>query len=285
MSKVITDGKYQYQSGYLSHFSTEALEDALPKGQNSPQVCPYGLYAEQLSGTSFTAPRVKNLRSWLYRIRPSVCHSVFREYSSSNTRNQCLDADFSQNATPKQFRWMPASIPANTEWDFVDGLHCMAGAGSPQMKTGFAVHMYLCNKDMVDRAFTSADGDLLIVPQQGDLNVQTEFGHLYVKPKEILLIPRGIRFAVKLTTKETSRGYIAEIFHGHFIIPDLGPIGANGLANPRDFLYPVAAYEDLDKPFQLIHKYQGKLFVADMDHSVFDVVAWHGNYADRKSVV
>ncbi len=140
--------------------------------------------------------------------------------------------------------------------------------------------MYLCNKDMVDRAFTSADGDMLIVPQQGALDVQTEMGNLHVKPLEIVVIPKGIRFAVKVSGP--SRGYITEVFQGHFTIPDLGPIGANGLANQRDFLTPVAAYEDVDKSFELIHKYQGKLFIADMDHSVFDVVAWHGNYAPAK---
>lgn len=281
MSKAVSsyDDKYAYQNGYLNHFSTEALPNALPKGQNTPQQCPYGLYAEQLNGTPFTAPRVRNLRSWLYRIRPSAAHGVFRPYNTPTTADQCLDADFAKNATPKQFRWMPPPIP-DTPTDFVDGLYCMVGAGSPQLRTGFAVHMYLCNKDMVDRAFTSADGDMLIVPQQGALDVQTEMGNLHVKPLEIVVIPKGIRFAVKVSGP--SRGYITEVFQGHFTIPDLGPIGANGLANQRDFLTPVAAYEDVDKSFELIHKYQGKLFIADMDHSVFDVVAWHGNYAPAK---
>jgi len=281
MSKSISsyDDKYAYQPGYLNHCSTEALPNAIPKAQNAPQQCPYGLYAEQLSGSPFTAPRTKNLKSWLYRIRPSVTHGVFREYKSPTVSEQCLDADFSRNATPKQFRWMPPTIP-DTPTDFVDGLYTMVGAGSPQLRSGFAVHMYMCNSSMVDRAFTSADGDMLIVPQQGDLDVQTELGWLYVKPKEILVIPKGIRFSINVSGP--SRGYIAEVFEGHFVIPDLGPIGANGLANPRDFLTPVAAYEDVDKPFQLIHKYQGKLFVADMDHSLFDVVGWHGNYAPAK---
>ncbi|KAL0482148.1 homogentisate 1,2-dioxygenase [Acrasis kona] len=275
---------FKYLQGFGSTFSSESLEGALPVGQNCPQKCPYGLYAEQISGTAFTAPRVRNQRTWFYRIRPSVVHYPFHPHRQKENSVRKVVSEFgSEYATPQQLRWLPTQVPKEEEIDFVDGLTTMAGAGNAAHKSGFAIHMYHANKSMNKRAFCSADGDFLIVPQSGKLHIQTECGWLSVRPKEICVVPRGIRFSVQLKECDSASGYIAELFEGHFTLPDLGPIGANGLANPRDFCYPTACYEDVDDiEYEVIQKYQGKLFCANTDHSVFDVVAWHGNYAPYK---
>ncbi|KAJ8714952.1 hypothetical protein PYW08_004933 [Mythimna loreyi] len=271
----------KYLSGFGSEFTSEdpRRPGALPVGQNSPQRCPYGLYAEQLSGTAFTAPRHENKRSWLYRIRPSVIHKPFQKsdvakYLTHNWNDQEPD--------PNQSRWLPFDIPpSNQSVDFVAGLHTVCGAGDPRARNGLAIHVYLCNTSMDKSAFYSSDGDLLIVPQQGTLKITTEFGIMTVAPNEIAVIQLGMRFAVAVDGP--TRGYILEVFDGHFKLPDLGPIGANGLANPRDFLTPVARYFDEEIPgFKIVNKYQGSLFVAEQSHSPFDVVAWHGNYVPYK---
>ncbi|KAJ3102947.1 hypothetical protein HDU97_000186 [Phlyctochytrium planicorne] len=277
-----------YQSGFGNEFATESIKDALPKGQNSPQQCPYGLYAEQLSGTAFTAPRSHNLRSWLYRIRPTVSHLPYKPLTDGTA--SLLATDFTSSGpnakfvkTPNQLRWSPFPLTDAADKTFIEGLKTVAGAGDPSSRSGLSIHVYCAGKDMTRQAFYNSDGDFLIVPQQGRLHIQTELGHLHVEPLEIVVIPRGIRFAVKLPDG-LSRGYILETFDRHWELPDLGPIGANGLANPRDFLYPVAAYEDVDTgaPFTIVTKYQSDLFYLTQSHSPFDVVAWHGNYAPFK---
>jgi homogentisate 1,2-dioxygenase len=272
---------YEYLSGFGSHFTSEdkRCPNSVPKGQNSPQKCSYGLYAEQLSGTAFTAPRKENARSWLYRIRPSAVHQPFQSYEGS----RFLVSNWNeQPPNPNQMRWKPFDIPANNlKVSFTEGLHTICGAGDPCSRHGLAVHVYLCNTSMPNSAFYNSDGDFLIVPQEGVLDIITEFGRMKVAPNEICVIPQGIRYAVNVTGP--SRGYILEVYDNHFHLPDLGPIGANGLANPRDFLTPVAWFEDREvKNFEIISKFQGKLFVAKQNHSVFDVVAWHGNYVPYK---
>lgn len=289
----------RYIDGALgSGLCSEALEGALPEGQNSPQVCPYGLYAEQLSGTAFTAPRHKNLRSWLYRIRPSVLQSPFKE-----AEFQPIFEDHSNLVIdPNQMRWNPPeiSIESNVglEVDFIDGLQLMCSSGDASMKEGLSIYQYLATISMVDKAFYNSDGDFLIVPQLGSLMITTEFGKLHVSPKEIIVIPRGIKFSIHLDITDTPfcRGYVLEINKGHFELPGLGPIGANGLANPRDFKAPVAWFEDVDfitKPtvtidttdssdlaetrsYKLVNKFIQKLFVSELNYSPFNVVAWHG---------
>jgi homogentisate 1,2-dioxygenase len=265
-----------YQSGFGNEFATEALAGALPEGRNSPQRCPFGLYAEQLSGTAFTAPRGTNRRSWLYRIRPSAQHEPFKRIDEGH-----LTSDFNQVETPpNQLRWNPLPIPSEPT-DFVQGLVTMAGNGEPHAQTGAGVHMYTANRSMTQRCFYNADGELLIVPQQGRQRFVTELGVIDVEPQEIVVIPRGVRFRVELLD-DAARGYICENFGANFRLPDLGPLGSNGLANPRDFLTPVAAYEDVAQPHELIAKFMGHLWSAKMNHSPFDVVAWHGNYAPYK---
>lgn len=268
-----------YLQGFGNHFSSEALPHALPKGQNTPQSCPYGLYAEQLSGTAFTASRAENQRSWLYRIYPSVMHTPFEKVPDHG-----LVGDFTSSQcelTPNQLRWLPFEIPASQPCNFVQGLHTVCGAGTPASREGAAVHVYTANADMHREAFYTSDGDFLIVPQQGILKITTEFGKMTVCPNEICVIQRGIKFSVALPDGP-SRGYLVETYSSHFELPDLGPIGANGLANPRDFLTPTAWYEDTDETWQIYNKYEGELFVATQSHSPFDVVAWHGNYAPYK---
>ncbi|XP_055632303.1 homogentisate 1,2-dioxygenase [Toxorhynchites rutilus septentrionalis] len=274
--------EYKYLSGFGSHFESEdsRCPNALPVGQNSPQKCVYGLYAEQLSGSAFTAPRTENTRSWLYRIRPSVVHQPFQRYDVA----PCLRATWDeQHPNPNQMRWNPFDVPQNNnkKVDFVAGLHTVCGAGDTRSRHGLAIHVFLCNSSMENKAFYNSDGDFLIVPQQGPLDITTEFGKMYVCPNEICVIPQGIRFSVAV--EGPTRGYILEVYDGHFKLPDLGPIGANGLANPRDFLTPTAWFEDRSvQGFKIISKYQGALFVASQNHSPFDVAAWHGNYVPYK---
>ena len=264
-----------YQSGFGNEFETECLPGALPVGRNSPQRCAYGLYAEQLSGTAFTAPRADNRRSWLYRIRPSSMHRPFEQVDAG-----LFSGDFSAPATPNQLRWNPLPMPAEST-DFVQGLVTMAGHGGPQGQSGAAVHLYAANAGMVDKVFYNADGEMLIVPQQGRHRFVTELGIIEAEPHEIVVMPRGVRFRLELPDGPV-RGYVCENFGANFRLPDRGPIGSNGLANARDFLTPVAAYEDVERPTALLAKFQGNLWSAQMDHSPLDVVAWHGNYAPYK---
>jgi len=262
-----------YLSGFANEFASEALPGALPIGRNSPQKAPYGLYAEQFSGTAFTAPRHANRRSWLYRIRPAAVHEPFERRDNGR-----IVSDFSHVvAPPNQLRWDPLPFPS-APTDFVDGWITMAGNGNPGAMHGCGIHLYAANRSMAGRYFYDADGELLIVPQQGRLRFSTELGRIDVAPTEIAVIPRGLRFAVELPDGE-ARGYICENYGAPFRLPDLGPIGSNGLANPRDFETPVAWYEDRDGSFELVGKFAGNLWRAPIDHSPLDVIAWHGNNA------
>jgi len=264
-----------YLSGFGNEFATEALPGALPQHRNSPQQVAYGLYAEQLSGTAFTAPRSHNRRSWLYRIRPAAVHGSFVPLDAPR-----LVSRFDNAAPPNQLRWSPLPMPT-TPTDFIDGWVTMAGNGSAEAMTGCAVHLYAANQSMDGRYFYNADAELLIVPQLGRLRIATELGMLDVEPQEIAVIPRGVRFQVTLPDGE-ARGYLCENFGALLQLPDMGPIGSNGLANPRDFLTPVARYEDLEGDFELVTKFGGRLWRAPIGHSPLDVVAWHGNYAPYK---
>ena len=265
-----------YQSGFGNQFATEALPGALPVGRNSPQRCAYGLYAEQLSGTAFTAPRADNRRSWLYRIRPSAMHRPFVRMAAGR-----IVSDFGAVPTPpNQLRWNPLPMPL-VPTDFIDGIVTMAGNGDPHAQSGAAIHLYAANRSMQQRVFYNADGEMLIVPQLGRQRFVTELGVIDAEPQEIVVIPRGVRFRVELLDAD-ARGYICENYGANFRLPDLGPIGANGLANARDFLTPVAAYEDVDAPHELVAKFMGNMWTAQMDHSPLDVVAWHGNHAPYK---
>ena len=324
----------KYQTGFGNEFATEAVAGALPVGRNSPQKAPLGLYAEQFSGTAFTAPRGVNKRTWTYRIRPSVLHKPFRPIDAlphgratdthgafpdgraTNTSTRLFrSSPFDEVVTtPNQLRWDPMAIP-KTPTDFVDGITTIAGNGDSFSQIGIAVHIYACNKGMGDRYFYNADGEMLIVPEMGRLGILTELGAMQIGPGEVAVIPRGLKFRVEiaeesasnsggllsdapttpsagtaatppqggeLEKKTAARGYICENYGQQFRLPDLGPIGANGLANPRDFETPVAWYEDREGPMEIVAKFGGNLWVCEADHSPLDVVAWHGNYAPYK---
>jgi homogentisate 1,2-dioxygenase len=266
-----------YQSGFGNHFASEAVPGALPVGRNAPQRPPHGLYAELISGTSFTTARAENRRTWTYRIQPSVVHRPYARIENGFIRS----APFNDvDATPTQLRWSPIPIPSEpTDW--LAGIVTLGGNGDVASQVGMAVHLYAANRSMTDRYFYNADGELLVVPQQGRVRFVTELGVIAASPGEIVVISRGLRFRVELPDGP-SRGYICENYGAMLRLPELGPLGSNGLANPRDFLSPVAAYEDRAAPCEMIAKFQGNLWSAAMDHSPLNVVAWHGNLAPYK---
>jgi homogentisate 1,2-dioxygenase len=262
-----------YMSGFGGHFETEAVDGALPKGRNSPQRPAFGLYAEQVSGSSFTSPRHENRRSWLYRMRPTADHRPFERYEGAPL---FAPGTVKEPLAPNRLRWDPPSDLPDGK-DFVDGLVTMLANRDPADLEGVAVHLYRASKSMKNRVFVDADGELLILPQQGSLIISTELGRMDVSPGSVALVPRGIKFRVEVNGE--ARGYVAENHGLPLRLPELGPIGSNGLANPRDFESPVAWFEDKDEPTEVIQKSLGSLWRTTLDHSPLDVVAWHGNYA------
>jgi homogentisate 1,2-dioxygenase len=266
-----------YQTGFGNEFATEAVAGALPIGRNSPQRAPLGLYAEQFSGTAFTVPRVHNRRTWTYRIRPSVLHKPFQQIDNKLLRSSPFDEAVT---TPNQLRWDPLPLP-ETETDFIDGITTIAGNGDSYSQLGMAVHIFACNAPMRERVFYNADGEMLVVAEYNDIRFVTELGVIEIEPGEVCCIPRGLKFRVELPNGR-ARGYICENYGQHFRLPDLGPIGANGLANARDFCTPVAWYEDKDKEHEIVAKFGGNIWACTTDHSPLDVVAWHGNYVPSK---
>ncbi len=267
----------RYLTGFGNHHETEAVAGALPVGRNSPQQPAFGLYAEQFSETAFTAPRSQNRRSWLYRLRPSAMHGEFRRIDDGLVRTAPAGEG---GVTPNRLRWMPLDMP-EAPADFVDGLATLACGGDARMGAGVAMHVYRANRAMASRVFQDNDGELLFIPQRGEIALFTEFGRLAVAPGEIALVPRGAKFRVELAGGPAS-GYLAENYGAPFRLPELGPIGANGLASPRDFLAPVAAFEDVDAPGEIVVKAGGHLWSARLDHSPLDVVAWHGTSCPAK---
>ena len=265
-----------YQAGFGNALQTEALPGALPADRNAPQHPPYDLVAEQINGTGFTVRRAENLRTWVYRLRPQILGRPFRPLPTAR-----FVGDFSEGIpSPQVMRFGPLSAPpAGTT--FLDGLTTFAGVGDAGMRKGAAVHLYAANADMVDTAFSNVDGDLLIVPERGRLHLRTELGRLALGPAEIAVVPRGIRFQVSLPDGE-GRGFVAELFDGHFQLPERGPIGANGMADARHFLAPVADFDDDVRPWKVVVRQGGRLWAADSPHGPFDVVAWHGTYAPFK---
>ncbi len=274
---TLTATKLDYQSGFGNEFAIEALPGALPEGRNSPQRAPYGLYAELISGTAFTQPRAENLRTWVYRLQPSAKQGAFRRIDNGLLRTPPFDEGV---ISPQQMRWDPTPIPED-DTDLIDGLRTLGGNGDASGQAGIGIHFYVANASMSDRYFYNADGEMLFVPQQGRLRLATEMGVVEAAPNEIAVVPRGVKFSADLPDGP-SRGYICENFGAALRLPDLGPIGSNGLANPRDFLTPVASFEDREGDFELIAKFGGNLWAAPIGHSPLDVVAWHGNHAPYK---
>jgi homogentisate 1,2-dioxygenase len=266
----------EYQSGFGNTFSTEALKGALPRGQNSPQKPPRGLVPEVISGTAFTAPRAENFSSWLYKLRPSAMHAPFKRIANGLLRS----GPFEEAETPPdRLRWDPLPVPSKPA-DFLDGLLTVAGSGDAASQSGIAVHVYRANRPMQDRYFYCADGELMFVPQQGAIELFTELGRLEVAPGEIAVVPRGVKF--KVLVNGATRGYVCENYGVPFRLPELGPIGAQGLAQVRHFLAPVAAFEEKSGKCEVVAKFMGGLWAAEFRHSPLDVVAWHGDYTPYK---
>jgi len=277
ISGTPTTAGLKYLSGFGNHFATEAVAGALPDGRNSPQRAPHGLYAELISGTAFTAPRAQNLRTWMYRMRPSAMQRPYRRGNDGAWQSP----PFNKVETPaNRLRWNPWPLPS-TPTDFIDGMYSIAGNGDVHTQSGVAAHVYCANRSMNQRYLVNSDAEMLLVPQQGDLQLHTEMGRLDVAPGEIALLPRGVRFRVALAEAE-ARGYVCENYGAAFRLPELGPIGSNGLANTRDFLAPVAAFESSDGPVEVVNRFQGHAWTTQLDHSPLDVVAWHGNLAPCK---
>lgn len=270
----------RYQSGFGNEFATEAVAGALPEGRNSPQRAPHALYTELLSGTAFTAPRTENRRTWLYRRQPSAVAGNYHPYAQPFWTTGAAGGVV---APPNPLRWNPFEIP-DEPLDFVDGMHTLVANGDADAQIGMATHVYLANLSMTQRAMVNADGEMLLVPEQGRLVLTTELGSLELTPGEVAVVPRGMAFSVALLDGP-SRGYVCENYGAHFRLPELGPIGSNGLANARDFRVPTAAFDEAQASsagYDIVKKYGGKLWVARQSHSPFNVVAWHGNLVPYK---
>ncbi|KAF5349996.1 hypothetical protein D9756_009226 [Leucocoprinus leucothites] len=305
ITKAYPKDPYQYQVGFGNRFASEALPDVLPQGQNSPQKNKYGLYNEGMTGSPFVAPRHENMQAWLYRIRPSVAHQGFtRLPDNPDMESSFLSLNPKVHVSPTQLAWYPFKLPPDSEKvDFVEGLKTLAGGGDSTLREGLAIHMYLANASMDKKAFCNGDGDMLILPQQGRLDIQTEFGKMMVRPGELCVIQRGMNFKVILPDGP-SRGCgctsfsgtllpslrvitppspdIQEVFGTHYTLPDLGPVGGNGLADPRDFETPIACFEIDQSSWEVVYKVAGQLHACHQEHTPFDVVAWHGNYVPYK---
>jgi homogentisate 1,2-dioxygenase len=269
--------KISYQAGFGNTFASEAAKGALPVGQNAPQRAPRGLYTEVISGTAFTAPRAENLSSWLYKLRPSAMHAPYKPVANGQIRSGPFDE---VKTPPNRLRWNPLPIPSKPT-DFIDGLTTIAGSGNVAAHAGLGVHVYCANRSMSGRYFHNADGEMMFVPQQGSLAIFSELGKMEVKPGEIAVIPRGMKFKVGLPDGP-SRGYVCENYGAPFRLPELGPLGSQGLAQKRDFLAPLAAFEDKSGECEVVLKFLGNLWASEYRHSPLDVVAWHGNYAPYK---
>jgi homogentisate 1,2-dioxygenase len=265
-----------YLSGFGNSFASEAVPGALPVGRNSPQRAPRGLYAEVLSGTAFTAPRAENRSTWLYRLRPSAMHGPYRRIPDGDLRSGPFNE---AEVAPNRLRWNPFPVPREPR-DFIEGMLTLAGSGDPESQSGLAVHVYRVNRSMTRRYFWNADGEMMLVPQTGALLVSTELGKLQLRPGEIGVVPRGMKFKVELAG-ESARGYLCENYGAAFRLPELGPIGSQGLAQQRDFNVPVAAFEDAG-PCEVVAKFMGGLWASEFSHAPLDVVAWHGGYVPYK---
>jgi homogentisate 1,2-dioxygenase len=267
----------RYSYGFNNEHESEALKNALPIGQFNPQKCAYGLYTEQFSTTAFTAPRHENRRTWMYRIRPSISMGDYFLIDKGLLRTAPLDGP---PCPPNVMRWDAQPVP-DISTDFIDGLKTIAANGDAKTHIGIGIHLYSANRGMENRYFNNADGELLFVPQQGELIARTELGLLTVKPGEILVIPRGIKFQIE-PIDEAISGYLCENYGAPFTLPERGPVGANGFANQRDFQYPIAWFEDKEQACCLVTKFCGELYQAELEHSPIDVVAWVGNSAPYK---
>ncbi|KUJ09445.1 homogentisate 1,2-dioxygenase [Mollisia scopiformis] len=277
---------YEYLQGWGNRHQSEVIPGTLPAGQNNPQEVRFGLYTEGITYSAFAAPRHANMSTYMYRVRPAAAHNGYVPLTTTSDIENCfLSLNPKIDTLPEQAEWTPFPIPpASQPTDFADGLHTLCGSGDPNIREGIALYIYTINSSMPGKAFCNNDGDFLLCAQLGSLNIQTEFGLLFLQPGEIFVVQRGVRFAINLAPGTTeARGYVTEVWGSSWELPDLGPIGGHGLANPRDFLYPVAYMdEELHVDFEIVCKLNGKLVGIKQDHSPFDLVAWHGNVVPYK---
>ncbi len=273
----MTPSELRYMSGFGNEFATEAVAGALPPGRNSPQRAPHGLYAEVISGTAFTAPRAVNRRTWMYRRQPSVVSGGYAPYDQALWTSGAAGG---VDMPPDPLRWSPFPIP-DAPLDWIDGVRTIVANGDVQTQTGTAALIYTANRSMQRRVLVNADAEMLFLPQQGRQQISTELGRLEVSAGEVALVPRGLAMRIELPDGP-SRGYVCENYGAFFRLPELGPIGSNGLANARDFQTPVAAFEEDSGPIEVIRKFGGKLWRNTQHATPFNVVAWHGNLAPCK---
>ncbi|KAI0598285.1 homogentisate 1,2-dioxygenase [Biscogniauxia sp. FL1348] len=284
LTSTSTEDPYRYQVGYGNTFVSEALPGTIPSAQNTPQRCKYGLYSEQLNGTSFVSPRKSLQHVWFYRIMPSMATGLTEQMApTKEIESSFLPGNDNVKFIPTGLCWLPFPIPSEGTplVDFVQGIKTIAGNGDSTTKDGLAIHIYTANVSMTNRAFSSHDGDMLILPQQGRLDIKTEMGNMMVRPGELVVIQAGIKFQVNLPDGP-SRGYIQEVFGAHYDLPDMGPLGSNGMALPRNFEYPIAAFNEDFSEWNIVVKIAGKLWTTEQNHTPFDVVSWHGNYIPYK---
>ncbi|EEA21676.1 hypothetical protein TMatcc_008906 [Talaromyces marneffei ATCC 18224] len=278
---------YEYQAGWGNRFQSEVIPGTLPAGQNNPQEVRFGLYTEGITYSAFAAPRHANFSTYMYRVRPAAAHNGYKTNieTKAHIENCFLSINPKVETLSEQAEWAPFPLPAETETiDFVDGLHTLGGSGDPNLREGIALYVFMINASMDHRAFCNLDGDFLLVAQHGNLDIQTEFGKIFLQPGEICVIQRGVRFSIRLGPgHKEARGYITEIWGSIWELPDLGPLGGHGLANPRDFLYPVACIDDnLHESWTIVNKSNGKYNSLSQDHTPYDLVAWHGNVVPYK---
>ncbi|KAI1485288.1 homogentisate 1,2-dioxygenase [Biscogniauxia mediterranea] len=283
LTSTSAEDPYRYQVGYGNTFVSEALSGTIPSVQNTPQKCKYGLYPEQLNGTSFVSPRKSLQHVWFYRIMPSMATGrTERVAHTQEIESSFLPNNDNVEFVPTGLCWLPFPIPSEgTPVDFVQGIKTIAGNGDSTTKEGLAIHIYTANVSMNNRAFSSYDGDMLILPQEGRLDIKTEMGKMMVRPGELVVIQAGIKFQVNLPDGP-SRGYIQEVFGSHYELPDMGPLGSNGMALPRNFEYPIAAFNEDFSEWNIVVKIAGRLWAIEQSHTPFDVVSWHGNYIPYK---
>lgn len=298
---------YEYMAGWGNRHQSEVIPGCLPVAQNNPQEGRFGLYTEGITYSAFAAPRHANFYLYMYRVRPAAAHRVYspslfvffakadlgrvpsdgykKIETKSHIENCFLTCNPKVEALPEQAEWTPFPLPKEGEKiDFIDGLHTLGGSGDPNLREGLALYVYMINSKMERRAFCNTDGDFLITAQLGNLDIQTETGMIFLQPGEICVIQRGIRFCVNPAEGvEVARGYVTEVWGSMWELPDLGPLGGHGLANARDFLFPVAHIDDeLHVEWDIINKNTGKYNAIHQDHSPFDLVAWHGNAVPYK---
>lgn len=266
-----------YLRGFGNHFWTEAKPGSIPTDRHSPQKAPHGLYAEQISGSAFTAPRESNRRSWVYRIRPSVIHGEFKKLPATAAQQFCPKESIAP--PPNQMRWNPIPLPAGSAKASAPGIDFVSGTHRLLESEGCNVYLYAMAESMRDRFFMNSDGEFLFIPETGTLRLATELGTLTVPPLHIAVIPQGLKFRVEIEGSGSARGYLVENLGSQFRLPELGPIGSNGLAYPEHFETPSAQFEDREGSARLVNKFDDTLWECALGHSPLDVVGWQGNLA------